>query len=86
MATLAEEPVGVTDRTLEIIARQGAALESLGAQLSFSFRALAWAPRTPRRYARETLRLLTEVSFGTGALAVIGGTLGVMIGMTLAPG
>jgi phospholipid/cholesterol/gamma-HCH transport system permease protein len=86
MATLAEEPVGVTDRTLEIIARPGAALESLGAQLSFSFRALAWAPWTLRRYGRETLRLLTEVSFGTGALAVIGGTLGVMIGMTLCTG
>ncbi|WP_410654540.1 MlaE family ABC transporter permease [Amycolatopsis sp. lyj-112] len=76
----------VSDRTLEIIARPGASLEGFGRQLSFYFRALAWTPRTIRRYGREIFRLLTEVSFGTGALAVIGGTLGVMIGMTLFTG
>ncbi|WP_181771132.1 MlaE family ABC transporter permease [Amycolatopsis pittospori] len=82
---MAAEPA-VTDRTLEIIARPGAMLEGFGRQLSFYFRALAWTPRTIRRYGREVFRLLTEVSFGTGALAVIGGTLGVMIGMTLFTG
>ncbi|ANN16485.1 ABC transporter permease [Amycolatopsis orientalis] len=82
---MAGEPA-VSDRTLEIIARPGAMLEGFGGQLSFYFRALAWAPRTIRRYGREVFRLLTEVSFGTGALAVIGGTLGVMIGMTLFTG
>ncbi|RZQ63235.1 MlaE family ABC transporter permease [Amycolatopsis suaedae] len=76
----------VPDRTLELIARPGAFLEGFGAQLSFAVRVLAWVPRTLRRYTRETLRLLTEVSFGTGALAVIGGTVGVMIGMTLFTG
>ncbi|MET9264467.1 ABC transporter permease [Amycolatopsis sp. NPDC004079] len=75
-----------SDRTLEIIARPGASLEGLGKQLSFYGRALAWSPRTIRRYGRETTRLLTEVCFGTGGLAVIGGTLGVMIGMTLFTG
>ncbi|MEU3628780.1 ABC transporter permease [Amycolatopsis coloradensis] len=82
---MAAEPA-VSDRTLEIIARPGAMLEGFGGQLSFYFRALAWTPRTIRRYGREIFRLLTEVSFGTGALAVIGGTLGVMIGMTLFTG
>jgi phospholipid/cholesterol/gamma-HCH transport system permease protein len=86
MTTIPDETPRITDRTLEIIARPGASLEGLGAQLSFYLRALAWSPRTLRRYGRETLRLLTEVSFGTGALAVIGGTLGVMIGMTLFTG
>jgi len=62
------------------------ALELMGRQLSFYVRALVWAPRTIRRYGRETLRLLTEVSFGSGALAVIGGTLGVMVGMTFFTG
>ncbi|WP_186382752.1 MlaE family ABC transporter permease [Amycolatopsis rhizosphaerae] len=74
------------DRTLEIIARPGAMFEGLGFQLSFYVRALAWSPRTVRRYLKETLRLLTEVCFGTGGLAVIGGTLGVMIGMTMFTG
>ena len=32
-----------------------------------------------RRYTKEVLRLLAEVTFGSGALAVIGGTVGVMI-------
>jgi len=54
------------------------ALDDLGAQLSFYVRALAWTPRTIRRYKREVLRLLAEVTFGTGALAVIGGTVGVI--------
>ena len=53
-------------------------LDDLGDQISFYARALAWTPRTLRRYKRETLRLLAEVTFGTGALAVIGGTVGVI--------
>ena len=53
-------------------------LDALGGQLSFYLRALAWTPRTLRRYRREVARLLAEVSFGTGALAVIGGTVGVI--------
>jgi phospholipid/cholesterol/gamma-HCH transport system permease protein len=61
-------------------------LDSLGDQLSFYLRALAWIPRTLRRYLKETLRILAEVSFGSGALAVIGGTIGVMVGMTVFTG
>jgi phospholipid/cholesterol/gamma-HCH transport system permease protein len=53
-------------------------LEGLGAQLRFYGRSLRWAPRTLTRYRREVLRLLSEVSFGTGALSVIGGTVGVI--------
>src|SRR3954467_6300857 len=58
-------------------------LDKSGDQMSFYIRALAWTPRALRRYTRETLRLLAEVSFGSGALAVIGGTIGVMLGLTL---
>ena len=76
----------VTDRALLAVATPFNGLEMLGRQLSFYVRALVWAPRTIRRYRKETLRLLTEVSFGSGALAVIGGTLGVMIGMTFFTG
>ncbi|WP_373289999.1 MlaE family ABC transporter permease [Longimycelium tulufanense] len=54
--------------------------------MSFYLRALAWVPRALRRYTREMLRLLAEVSFGSGALAVIGGTVGVMIGLTMFTG
>lgn len=53
-------------------------LDSLGGQLRFYTRSLAWTPRTVRRYKKEVLRLLAEVSLGTGALSVIGGTVGVI--------
>jgi phospholipid/cholesterol/gamma-HCH transport system permease protein len=54
------------------------ALDDLGEQMAFYLKALAWTPRTIRRYKKETLRLLAEVTFGSGALAVIGGTVGVI--------
>jgi phospholipid/cholesterol/gamma-HCH transport system permease protein len=66
--------------------RWATSLADLGWQLAFYGRALGWAPRAVRRYPRETLRLLTEVCFGAAGLAVIGGTLGVMIGMTIFTG
>ncbi len=61
-------------------------LDDLGDQLSFYLRALAWTPRALRRYSREILRLLAEVSFGSGALAVIGGTVGVIAMLSLFTG
>jgi phospholipid/cholesterol/gamma-HCH transport system permease protein len=61
-------------------------LDHLGEQLSFYARAIAWTPRTLGRYRREVVRLLAEVSFGTGALAVIGGTVGVIAFMTFFTG
>jgi phospholipid/cholesterol/gamma-HCH transport system permease protein len=61
-------------------------LDLLGDQLVFYIRAIAWTPRAIHRYFREVLRLLAEVSFGSGALGLIGGTVGVMIGMTLFTG
>jgi phospholipid/cholesterol/gamma-HCH transport system permease protein len=54
------------------------ALDQLGDQMSFFGRALGWTPRTIQHYKKETLRLLSEVAFGSGSLAIIGGTVGVM--------
>jgi len=53
-------------------------LDDLGGQLTFYLRSFAWAPRTIRRYKREVVRLLAQVSLGSGALAVAGGTVGVI--------
>ena len=61
-------------------------LDMLGDQLVFYARALAWIPRAVRRYSKEILRLLSEVSFGSGALALIGGSVGVMVALTLFTG
>src|SRR5262250_3927807 len=66
--------------------RWPARLAALGDQLIFYARALAWTPRAIRRYFKEVLRLLSEVSFGSGALALIGGSVGVMVALTLFTG
>ncbi|MGP4015278.1 MlaE family ABC transporter permease [Saccharopolyspora sp. 5N708] len=79
MATISQRARRAARRPLEL-------LDDLGDQMSFYLRSLAWIPRAITRYAKETLRLLAEVSFGSGALAVIGGTVGVMIGLTLFTG
>lgn len=57
-------------------------LDGAGEQMSFYGRTLAWIPKTFVHYRREVLRLLAEVAFGTGGLAVILGTVGVMIMMS----
>lgn len=61
-------------------------LDTLGEQMSFYLRALAWTPRTLRRYKKEVLRLLSEVVFGSGSLAVIGGTVGVIAALSFFTG
>ncbi len=53
-------------------------LDTLGEQLKFYVTAVGWMPRAVRRYKKEILRLLAEVTLGSGALAVIGGTVGVI--------
>jgi phospholipid/cholesterol/gamma-HCH transport system permease protein len=57
------------------------ALDSLGGELAFFLRALAWTPKTVVRYKKEILRILAEITLGSGALAVIGGTVGVITAM-----
>jgi phospholipid/cholesterol/gamma-HCH transport system permease protein len=61
-------------------------LETLGGQLAFYGRVAAWTPRTAIRYQREVARLLSEISFGRGGLAVLGGTVGVICFMTFFTG
>lgn len=58
-------------------------LEAFGRQLGFYAAMLLWTPRTLRRYRKEVFRLLAEVSLGSGALALIGGTV-VVIGFLTA--
>ena len=76
----------VSQRARRVANRPLQTLDTLGDQMSFYIRTIAWVPRALRRYFKEILRLLAEVSFGSGALAVIGGTIGVMAGLTLFTG
>ena len=65
-------------KVLDLAGRPVEALDSLGEQMRFYVRSLAWSGRTVRRYKKEVVRLLAEVSLGSGALSVIGGTVGVI--------
>ncbi|MHA3704052.1 MlaE family ABC transporter permease [Jatrophihabitans sp. YIM 134969] len=80
-------PSGVIGRTgVRVIRKPVGTLADLGGQLIFHLQAIASIPRSLRRYPREVLRLLAEVGFGSGALAVIGGTIGVMVSLSLFTG
>ena len=70
----------------DVYAKPLASLDTLGGQLAFHLGVLRALPRSVRRYPREIMRILAEVTLGTGALAVIGGTVGVIIGMTFFTG
>ncbi|MDT0183690.1 ABC transporter permease [Microbacterium sp. ARD31] len=70
----------------DVYAKPLASLDSLGEQLAFHLGVLKAVPRSVTRYPREIMRILAEVTLGSGALAVIGGTVGVIIGMTFFTG
>jgi phospholipid/cholesterol/gamma-HCH transport system permease protein len=61
-------------------------MDALGRQVAFHGRVYGLIPRAVLRYKREIARLIAEVSFGTGGLAVIGGTVAVVVFMTGAIG
>jgi phospholipid/cholesterol/gamma-HCH transport system permease protein len=81
---------GRYDRTIararEVVRVPLNVVDRAGEQMSFYSRAIGWMPRTVRHYRKELLRLLAEVTFGSGALAVIGGTVGVILLMSGAVG
>ncbi|HEY9392858.1 MAG TPA: ABC transporter permease [Nocardioides sp.] len=70
----------------QIVKEQRHAVEGYGDQLLFYVKALAWAPRTIRRYKREVLNILAEVAFGAGGLTMIAGTVGVIAFMAFFAG
>ncbi|MGV0625671.1 ABC transporter permease [Mycolicibacter minnesotensis] len=64
----------------------GRGLERSGRLGWFSVLALREIPWALRRYRTETLRLIAELGMGTGAMAVIGGTVAIMGFVMLAGG
>ena len=69
----------VADRTLDGIAL-------LGAQVSFASRVLRSIPVAATGYRHETARVLMDIAWGTGALLVGGGTVGIMVLLSLSAG
>ncbi|WP_024795780.1 MlaE family ABC transporter permease [Tomitella biformata] len=61
-------------------------VDTIGDQATFYVSAIFSMGRALRVYRRETVRLLAEISMGTGLLAVIGGTVVIMGFLTLFAG
>jgi phospholipid/cholesterol/gamma-HCH transport system permease protein len=61
-------------------------LEDAGEQLSFYLKSLGWVWRTLISYKKEVVRLIAEVSLGSGGLALIGGSVGVVAFLTFFTG
>ena len=64
--------VGIVDWVMNLLA-------SFGSFGVFSAKALASIPSTVTRYRNECLRQLSDIAWGTGALIVGGGTIGVIV-------
>ena len=76
----------ITRRARALVDGPLGVLDTLGDQATFFAKTIGWIPRTLSRYKREVLRLLTEVAFGSGALAVIGGTVVIVATLTFFTG
>ncbi|SFA47708.1 phospholipid/cholesterol/gamma-HCH transport system permease protein [Rhodococcoides kroppenstedtii] len=62
------------------------AAEHLGHQLTFVWQVLAAVPHTLRAYRRQTMLVLTDITWGSGALVVGGGTVSVLVILGVAVG
>jgi phospholipid/cholesterol/gamma-HCH transport system permease protein len=61
----------------------GRALDAFGQMVRFTVSSVAEIVFTLRRYPAETLRLIAQIGMGTGALAVVGGTVAIVAFVTL---
>jgi phospholipid/cholesterol/gamma-HCH transport system permease protein len=68
------------------LAKPTESLRGLGDQLRFHGNAYSHMPRALKHYPKEVVRLLAEVSLGSGALALMGGTVIVIGFLTAASG
>jgi phospholipid/cholesterol/gamma-HCH transport system permease protein len=70
----------------QIYQKPMSSLDKMGEELAFYINAIRATPRSIKRYPKEIMRLLAEVTLGSGALAVIGGTVGVITAMAFFTG
>jgi phospholipid/cholesterol/gamma-HCH transport system permease protein len=61
-------------------------VDTFGEQALFYGESMRYIPNALTRYRKETIRLIAEMTMGTGALVLIGGTVGVAAFLTLASG
>lgn len=73
-------------RAVRRVRRLSNSMDELGRQAVFYARAIGSVPRALLHYRTETIRLIAEISMGSGALAVIGGTVVIVGFLTLFTG
>lgn len=61
-------------------------VDTFGEQAMFFGRTIRYVPAALNQYRKETIRLIAEMTLGSGALIMIGGTVGVAAFLTLASG
>ncbi|EUA23758.1 permease family protein [Mycobacterium xenopi 4042] len=76
----------VTLRMRRLLSRFAGPVDTFGEQALFYGESVRWIPNAITRYRKEVLRLVAEMTLGTGALLLIGGTVGVAAFLTLASG
>src|ERR1700752_3915196 len=77
------------DATLRIrrfFSRFAGPVDNFGEQALFYGESMRYIPNAMTRYRKEQIRLIAEMTMGTGALVLIGGTVGVAAFLTLASG
>jgi phospholipid/cholesterol/gamma-HCH transport system permease protein len=79
MSALGDVSVRAVDRTMVVLAQFG----DFG---TFVVNAIGGLLTTFRRYRDETLRQLMDIAWGSGALVVGGGTIGIMVLLSLSAG
>ena len=58
-------------------------LDAFGRMVWFTLASVGAIPLTLRRYRAETVRLIAQIGMGSGALAVVGGTVAIVAFVTL---
>ncbi|WP_255657720.1 ABC transporter permease [Aeromicrobium sp. Leaf350] len=76
---MANKTIG--SRVSHLASKPTNALDDMGRQMAFYVRVIANVPRAIKNYSKEIFRLLAEVTFGSGSLALVGGTVGVITAM-----
>ncbi|WP_374999820.1 ABC transporter permease [Aeromicrobium sp. CTD01-1L150] len=73
-------------RTARVAGAPARGLALLGLQLTFVRKVLGAVPHVLRHHRGEMFRILSDISWGTGAILVGGGTVGVMVLLSLSAG
>ncbi|MGH3456721.1 MlaE family ABC transporter permease [Aeromicrobium sp.] len=71
----------MANRFAAVYQAPASAFDDMGRQMLFYMRVLKAVPFTIKNYSKEIVRLLAEVTLGSGSLAVIGGTIGVVVSL-----